>query len=185
MNKNYERIYMSLRNALANEDDNLDDVVYVKFDKTSIALKKEIPSTSLLLVYSMLYYKGWLEEVTITPKPIDNFIGGNNNPHFKLLFKPELAVIAAAIGSYAGIFDLEYSSILGTTLITPRLGNPLVDKTVDLINNQKVGFQEAREVFIELMSDPDIGCLFPLADDYIANAKFIEENHASTGDQNG
>lgn len=184
-NSYYKNVYMSLRSSLINRDmgDKLEDAVLVDCGIAKLALKEAVPSSALLIAYSMLYYPQWLEthqeDIGPVSMPIEKFIGGVNNPNFRLLFNPQLAMIAAAIGSYAEFWTLNYSKIRGTTMIKPNMDNPLVKETLRRIKEDQVTFAEAREVFIELMTDDTFAAIVPLADDYIANASFIAENAAS------
>ena len=181
----YKNVYMSLRASLIdrNNGDKVEDAVFVDCGIAKLALKPEVPSPALLIAYSMLYYPKWLgtatDEFPPVSKPIEHFIGGANNPNFRLLYNPEVAMIAAGIGAYAELWTLHYSKIQGTTMITPNMDNPLVKETHRRVISDNLTFKNAREVFIELMMDEQYASIVPLADDYIANASFIAENVAS------
>ncbi len=182
-NSYYKNVYMSLRNSMINREmgDKLEDAVLIDCGEMKLALKEAVPSSALLIAYSMLYYPKWLStgEKPVA-MPIEKFIGGVNNPHFRLLFNPYLAMIAASIGSYAGFWTLEYSKLQRTVMITPNVSNPLVAETLRRIRDEQITFAEAREVFIELMTDDTYAATVPLADDYIANASFIADQSASS-----
>ena len=182
----YQSVYMSLRGAMIDRanGDKEEDAVLINLGAVHIALKKEIPSSALLIAYSMLYYPGWMKEgynskLTPVGKRIENFIGGIDNPRFNLLFNPEMAMIAAAIGSYAGFLNLHYSSMLKTTMVNVNTDSAIVQETRRLIVEENRQFVHARDTFIELMKQDDYAVTVPLADDYIANARFITENTAA------
>lgn len=113
----YKNVYMSLRSALINRDmgDKLEDAVLIDCGIAKLAVKEVIPSSALLISYSMLYYPQWLEtyqeDIGPISLPIEKFIGGVDNPFFRLLYNPQLAMIAAAIGSYADFWTLSYSRL--------------------------------------------------------------------------
>lgn len=178
----YQTVYMALRAAMVDRKngDLEQDAVLVNVGAVHIALKKEIPSSALLIAYSMLYYPKWLKEakgdnLVAVGKRIEQFVGGIENPNFNLLFNAEMAVIASAIGSYAGFLNLHYSPVLHTTMINPNMETPIVKETHRLINERNLTFADARDTFIELMKEDDYAVNVPLADDYIANATFIAE----------
>lgn len=182
----YQTVYMSLRGAMIDRanGDKEEDATLINLGAVHIALKKEIPSSALLIAYSMLYYPGWMQEgykegLTPVGKRIEDFIGGINNPHFNLLFNPEMAMIAAAVGAYAGFINLHYSAVAGTTMVNVNTDSPIVQETRRLIVEESRRFVHARDTFIELMKNDDYAVNVPLADDYIANASFIAENEAS------
>lgn len=186
----YKNIYMSLRSAMIDREngDEEADAILVNVGAVHIALKKEIPSSALLAAYSMLYYPGWLKEGAnngLIPigKQIEQFVGGVDNPKFKLLFNIELAMIAAAIGSYAGFLKLHYSPVLETTMVNVNMESPIVKETHRLVNEEGLTFKDAREVFISLMKQDDYAVNVPLADDYIANATFITEKTAAVDEE--
>lgn len=177
-NSYYKNVYMSLRNSMINREmgDKVEDAVLIDCGESKLALKEAVPSSALLIAYSMLYYPKWLgNKKEPTALPIEKFIGGVNNPHYRLLFNPHLAMIAAAIGSYAGFWTLSYSKLQRTVLIKPNLDNALIAETSRRIREEQLTMSQAREVFIELMTDDTYAAVVPLADDYIANASFIAE----------
>lgn len=187
MNTDYYRsVYASLRGAMIDRanGDREEDAVLVDMGAVHIALKKEIPSSALLVAYSMLYYPGWMKEGAkggLVPigKRIEDFVGGIANPRFNLLFNIEMAMIAAAVGSYAGFVKLHYSPVIQTTMVNPNMESPIVLETHRLINERNLKIKDARDVFIDLMKQDDYAVNVPLADDYIANATFITENTAA------
>ena len=179
MTKHYENVYMALRGSMIDRDmgDKEEDAVLIDMGASHIALKKAIPSSAILIAYSMLYYPGWMKEgykegLNPISKKVEEFDGGVNNPKFKMFFNIQMVMIAAAVGSYAGLWTLKYSKMLHTTMITPNLEHPVVQETRRRINEGST-FKDARDTFIELMKNDDYAIKIPLADDYIANAKFV------------
>ncbi len=181
----YQNVYASLRGAMIDRDagDKTEDAVMVDFISAKVALKEHIPSSALLIAYSMLYYPGWLdtgdEDILPIGRPVENFAGGVENSAFPLLFNIHMTMIAVAVGIYAKLWTIQYSHVMGTILIYPNMNNPLVQETQRRIRSERLSFSHAREVFIELMQREEYALEVPLADDYIANANFIIEAEAS------
>lgn len=182
MTSYYNHVYTALRSSMIDRDmgDKEEDAVLIDFKSAIVALKPEIPSAALLISYSMLFYPNWLasgykENLVPVGHKVEDFVGGVENPMFPLLFNTEMAMIALAVGRQADLWDVHYSVVLGTILINPNLDNPLVKETRKRIATEQLGFPEARNLFIELMKQEEYKGNIPLADDYVANAKFIEE----------
>lgn len=180
MTKHYENVYMALRGSMIDRDmgDKTEDSVLIDMGASQIALKESIPSSAVLIAYSMLYYPQWMKEgyaegLNPISKKVEEFDGGVHNPNFKMFFNIQMVMIAAAVGSYAGLWTLHYSKLLHTTMITPNLDHPVVKETRRRIVEEKIGFKDARDTFIELMKNDDYAIEIPLADDYIANATFV------------
>lgn len=186
----YNHIYTALRSSMIDRDagDKPEDAVLIDFKSAQVALKPEIPSAALLISYSMLFYPGWLKGADsvagIAPAAhtIETFIGGKENYRFPLLFNIELGMIALAVGCYAGLWTVKYSTILGTVLVSPNMDNPLVIETRKRIVADNLGFSYARTVFVELMQNEEYKGNIILADDYVANATFIQDASASMDD---
>lgn len=186
MTSYYNHVYTALRSSMIDRDmgDKEEDAVLIDFKSAIVALKPEIPSAALLISYSMLFYPNWLangykENLVPVARPVEDFVGGVENTFFPLLFNTEMAMIALAVGRQADLWDVHYSVVLGTVLINPNLNNPLVKETQKRIVNDGLGFTQARDLFIELLKQEEYKGNIPLADDYVANAKFIEEASAS------
>lgn len=187
MTNYYEHIYTALRSAMIDRDmgDKPEDAILVNFVSAQVALKKEIPSAALLIAYSMLYYPNWINDsdpIIGTPpvsKTVETFIGGVENPPYPLLFNIHMGMIAVAVGCYANLWTIKYSTILETILIQPNMSHPLVLKTRELIIENKLNYTHARDVFIELMQQEEYKQDIILADDYVANATFIPEDEVN------
>lgn len=183
----YNHIYTALRSSMINRDegDKPEDAVLIDFKSAQVALKPDIPSAALLISYSMLFYPGWLKnsDPATGQVPvgytIETFIGGVDNPAYPLLFNIELGMIALAVGCYAGYWTVHYSTILGTILVNPIMENPLYVETRRRIIQDNLTFANARDVFVELMQNEEYKGTVSLADDYVANAKFIQDASAS------
>lgn len=180
----YQNVYTALRSAMVDRDmgDSIEDAILIDFKSAHVALKKEIPSAALLISYSMLYYPSWLSNARPEVKKpplglqIEHFIGGVDNPKYPLLFNIHMGMIALAVGCYANLWTIKYSDIIGTVLVSPNMNNPLVTKTRELIMENKLTYSDARNVFIELMQQEEYQQGVLLADDFIANATFIEQD---------
>lgn len=184
----YQSIYTALRAAMIDRDmgDKEEDAVLVNFTSAQVALKPAIPSAALLISYSMLFHPAWLRtaqpEKGLDPvgQTVELFIGGMDNPRFPLLFNIHMGMIATAVGVYAGLWTVKYSTILKTIILNPCMDNPLVRKTYELLKeNPEITYSNARDIFIELMQQEEYAQGIFLADDFIANASFIVEAEAS------
>lgn len=187
----YEHVYASLRSAMIDRDhgDKLEDSVLVDFKSAQVALKKEIPSAALLISYSMLFYPKWLNDgrgtdqgLVPVAKVVEDFVGGTENFRFPLLFNIHMGMIAVAVGVYAGLWTVKYSAILQTVMINPNMDNPLVKETQRQIKNNELTYKNARELFVQLMQQEQYKGEIMLADDYVANAAFIEDASVSVED---
>lgn len=184
----YKHIYAALRSAMIDRDmgDKEEEAVLIDFKSAQVALKPELPSAALLISYSMLYYPNWLNTADpskgLVPvgRPIEDFIGGTENYKFPLTYNIHLAMIAVAVGCYAKLWTVQYSHILGTIMINPNMESPLVQKTLEMLtHNKDLNYTHARDIFVELMQQEEYAQGIILADDYVANAKFIAEAEAT------
>lgn len=184
----YKHVYAALRSAMIDRDmgDKEEDAVLIDFKSAQVALKPSIPSAALLIAYSMLYYPRWLNtadtERGLVPVglPIEEFLGGTDNYKFPLLYNVNLGMIAVAVGCYAKLWTIQYSHILGTVMINPNMESPLVKMTHHMMkNNPELNYTHARDIFVELMQQEEFSEGIFLADDYVANAKFIAEAEAT------
>lgn len=188
----YKNVYTSLRSAMIDREmgDKPEEAVLIDFVSAKVALKPLIPSSALLIAYSMLYYPNWLNDgrstdhelVPIISRPIEDFVGGVENYRFPLLFNINMGMIAVAVGVYAKLWTVQYSRIMQTIMISPNIDHPLVKETQRQIKQERLDYTQARKVFIELMSQEEYSIDMPLADDYIANASFIQEASARVDD---
>ena len=181
----YKHVYSALRGAMVNRDmgDKEEDAVLVDFVSAQVALRPELPSAAVLIAYSALYYPGWLAKDNPSSKTVESLLGGVENPNYPLLYNVQLGMIAVAVGVYAGLWTVQHSKLLGTILITPNMDSPLVVETAKLIQGDPhLTYKEARDIFVELMQQEEYASGVVLADDYVANASFIQQASISADD---
>ncbi|WP_422661819.1 hypothetical protein ACK8P5_26040 (plasmid) [Paenibacillus sp. EC2-1] len=183
---NYQHIYSVLRSAMVDRDRDItmviEDVVLIPVGKTEFALKKDVPSGALLISYMMLFYPNFIRRCADDKNwviPALPWLGGRRNKKMPL-FEDELLVgIALAIGKYAGILEVYTHDILDQIVIRANTLCPMVIRTMELIEENNLGLDDARELFISLMQDDEYRLFVSLADDYVANTSWIIEDSIS------
>lgn len=176
--KTYAHIHSVLRATLIDRQrdpqDVIDETVLVNFGVFSVALKPEIPSGAALVAYTMLFHPKLIEQ----PDRLINateFVGGEANHNYSLLFDETMASMAMAVGVHLGLINVKYSEIMNRLVVSANLETPIVKRTYELVKENHLGITHAKQLLIDLLTMEEFAGTLPLADDFIANHTFIEE----------